>query len=217
MSVVAVGDPRVEIDSSSSLSTNGAWSADLSATMSPFGTLAQSGWRGRVSALASGYEYRAGPSNEKVTGRELGADLLAGYAFVQDGYSISLYAGPAVRETILSGATENSIGSRVGLRTVFGIYGRPTSDIMFSTQLRYTTLLNASHAETAAGWAVFGNYFLGPEISFLRSDTYRSFRVGAHLSNYRFGNIQAGVKGGLSWNKENAIGAYLGLGFYSGF
>jgi Cellulose biosynthesis protein BcsS len=215
--VVPRNDWIVAIDASTTLTTNKSDFGYAAATLALGGTLHQSGFRFRAEGLGGTYGYEQ--AGVTATGKQFEGGALAGYQSVWNYGSIGYYLGVNVREnTVPSPDSLNSgTGTRVGFKTAIDAYLNPTSLTMMSAYASYSTAYDAYYARARAGYAIFRNGYLGPELTFLGDDFYGQTRFGAHYSGVQLGALQFGIAGGYVWDRNFKDGYYGTLEVRAGF
>jgi hypothetical protein len=182
-------------------------------TFSPFGFLEQSGFRVRVAGLAGHYSYiLEGPPDIRNNGNTVQGDLLVGYEFVRENFSIAGYIGANVQDHVLSAFDPLNpvVGTEWGFKAALDIYANPTPNTLVTLNANYSTAFDTYYAKTKFGWA-FGpspDVFFGPEVTFLGNERFDQWRVGAHITGVKFGKLSIGVAGGYLHDREEGSGAY---------
>jgi hypothetical protein len=77
---------------------------------------------------------------------------------------VAYYVGLNVRENTIQAAdpVNPATGTKVGFKTAFDAYLRPTDQSMLSAYVSYSTAYDAYYARLRAGYVVFGAGYLGP-------------------------------------------------------
>lgn len=178
--------------------------------MSPFGDLDTSGFR--LFMLGEGGYYRYPTDAGKISGATSGGHLLAGWGFEGDTYSVNLLAGPsAINHTLNEIDLENEVQG-----TAFGVMGRadmrlnPSPKWLVYSEGDYSTAFRTFDATAKIGYQVFPNsqMFFGPEAGVNGDHHSHQWRVGAHLSEIKFGSLQFDISAGYARDSGNGPGAY---------
>jgi hypothetical protein len=199
----------VAIDASTTLTTNQSQFAYVAGTIAVGGsTLQQSGFRLKLEGLGGTYGYDQSGTGAPARGEQFEAGALAGYQTVWNNATVAYYVGLNVRENTIPAAVplNSATGTKVGFKTAFDAYLRPTDQSMLSAYASYSTAYDAYYARLRAGYAVFGTGYVGPELTLLGDDYYGQTRLGAHFSGIQLGAIQFGVAAGYVWDRSYKIG-----------
>jgi hypothetical protein len=101
----------------------------------------------------------------------------------------------------------------VGLRLHGEIWAHPTAQTLLTATVIVGTARTAHlWGRTSAGYALWDGVFVGPEVSVYTTDTYREWRLGAHVTGLTFGQMSFRLSAG--WRGEEDTdrhGAYVGL------
>jgi hypothetical protein len=209
--------PRVSVQSSSDFASYGAFYTDLTTMFSPYGSLWERGWR--VEAIASARRYSVVDSGQKRIGLDSNVDGLAGYQFVENGWSLLVAAGPSLVDTHLFAAPGLSPSNtlKLGAKVLSSVYGNPTSDTMVYAQAHYNTASEFFYMQGKTGIAIAPHLFVGPEAAFSGSWTYDQVRVGGHLTGFTFAGLSSGVSLGFVRDSNYGKGFYAGLNLQANF
>jgi len=143
---------------------------------------------------------------------------MPGLQFKRDGVSIAAYAGVDMQ---IHSLPQYDPGNRLqgrylGARAAIDLWAEPTPQTMVTASATLTTIGGAYAARIAAGWRLFGRFYLGPEAVAFGGPEYRQLRVGmrvtalkVHLFDWRF-EWQGGV--GYAFDDDNRDGAYGPVG-----
>jgi hypothetical protein len=216
--VVPRNDWIVAIDASTTLTTNKSDFGYVAGTVAlGGGTLQQSGFRLRLEGLGGTYGYEQ--AGATATGKQIEGGALVGYQSVWNNATVGYYLGVNVRENTVPSpdSVSSATGTRVGFKTAIDAYLNPTNLTMASLYASYSTAYDAYYARGRAGYAIFGNGYLGPELTFLGDDFYGQTRLGAHYSGIQLGALQFGVAGGYVWDRNYKDGYYGTLEVRAGF
>jgi hypothetical protein len=218
--VVPADEWIVAIDASTTLTTNQSQFAYAAGTIAVGGsTLQHSGFRLKLEGLGGNYGYDQSGTGVPARGEQFEGGVLAGYQTVWYNATVAYYVGLNVRENTIPAAIPQNpaTGTKVGFKTAFDAYLRPTDQSMLSACVSYSTAYDAYYARLRAGYAVFGAGYLGPELTFLGDDYYGQTRLGAHFSGIQLGALQFGVAGGYVWDRSYKDGYFGTLEVRAGF
>lgn len=154
------------------------------------------------------------PEGTRMTRHAVHASALVGYQWVRDGLVMAGLAGPEGDIEQLSDRTlPTGEKPHLGARLHGEIWAHPTANTLMTTTVIVGTA-RTPHlwARTSAGYALWDGVFLGPEASVYTTDTYREWRLGAHVTGLTFGGMSLRLSGG--WRGEEDTrqeGAYVGL------
>jgi Cellulose biosynthesis protein BcsS len=154
------------------------------------------------------------PDGPRFTRETVHGSALLGYQWVRPGVVLAALAGPEIEGEQRSGhILERSSEAHAGLRLHGEIWAHPTDNTLL------TTTVIAGRARTAhlwgrasVGYALWGGVFVGPEVSVYTTDTYREWRVGAHVTGFTLGPLSVRVSAGWRGQEDTRDdGAYVGL------
>ena len=125
--------------------------------------------------------------------------------------------GPEFEEQqpTIKGAVARWSLPRFGLRLHGELWSHPTDDTLLAATLVAGTARSHLWGRTAFGYRVWNNVFVGPEASVSMTETYREWRLGAHITGLQLGRFTFGFSGG--WRREEDSrhrGLYLNLSGY---
>jgi hypothetical protein len=181
-----------------------------------FGSLDQSGPVGMASLGYGGTVERLWwhPAQPRAMRHALHASALLGYQWVRDGLVAAAFAGPEIEgERLDTPALPRDDETHLGARLHGEVWAHPTAGTLLTTTLIAGTA-RAAHlwGRASAGYAFWNGVFLGPEASVYTTDTYREWRVGAHVTGVTLGRFNLRLSGGWRTEEETRDhGAYVGL------
>jgi hypothetical protein len=168
-------------------------------------------------ALVNGglYRYESGAlGGAEVTGRLLAGFFAPGWRFRHDRLILTVYAGLDLQDHRLNpydpGAELN--GFYVGARFAAEFWYQPNDRTMFAADGAISTIGGNYAVRAAAGWRVFDAFFLGPEVQAVQSNDYRQFRLGAHVTALRTGELEWTAAAGWALDTDDRSGAYGRIG-----
>ncbi len=203
--------PTVAIDVSFDGSSQNAFSGALIGTIAPFSPLVENGLRLRLGGFGGVYQYV--PSEVylgNIHGEFQQGEMLVGYEWISRQMQFGLFGGVEIsHDGITPNDPNNTVkGTHGGLKIGADFYASPTELWMASAIASYSTDHNAYYSRFKFGFALAPGLFAGPEALALGDDFFHQFRVGAHLSGLRVGNVQLGVSGGFLDDEVRGAGAY---------
>ena len=135
-----------------------------------------------------------------------------GYGFEGDNYSINLLAGANAANHMLSDIDpDNSVqGTAIGAKVRGDAWVNPTDNTLTYGEAEYSTAFRTYYAKTKVGFDITNgkHIFLGPEVAALGDERSSQWRVGAHLTQLKFGDVQVDVSAGYSNDNTVGAGAY---------
>ncbi len=200
------GDKHWTLDSTTDVASQGSRYIDTSVTMSPFGSLYESGARLRVTASYNTYSLK----DPVRTASNRSVDFLMGYTHLFERYSISVGAGPTaanVRENTIPSLDQTQVGGKAFVSS----YGRPTDNTMLYGQLSYSSATQFRLAQTKLGWKIAQNVYAGPEMSVTGGRGFNQARVGGHVTGFALGGISSGLSVGVVQDSSKGSGLYSSI------
>ncbi len=180
------------------------------AIIAPFGNLDSSGFRIFMLGEGGWYKYPAG--GQFIRGTTTGGDLLAGYAFEGDNYSLGIYAGGnAASHTLSAVDQENPVqGTQFGGKARVDLTINPTPATLIYGEGEYATAFGTYYATTKLGYEVIKGsaMFFGPEASVMGDLRYDQWRVGGHLTQIKIGSVEIAISSGYAHDSSVGVGAY---------
>jgi outer membrane immunogenic protein len=138
-------------------------------------------------------------------------DILAGYAFEGSNYEINLLAGASAENDMLSAydVTDPVNGTAGGAKVRGDIWINPTPQTLFYGEGEYSTAFQTYYTSAKFGYDVFAKgFFLGPEVSAFGDARFDQWRVGAHVTQLKFGRVEVDVSAGYARDSVVGSGAY---------
>lgn len=218
--------PTVTIDASVDGTSRNSIAGALIGKIAPFGSVAESGPRLRVSAVIGKYGYDtsdlityvpvgaafipASVGYGRVQGTLEEGSFMAGYEVVTSGGGVAAYVGPDVMNHSLSPFDPGNPvqGTRVGAKVGVEAFARPTDSTMLALIAYYSTVDNSYYTRLKFGVELADYVYVGPEALALGDDYFSQGRVGAHLTGLRFGQLQLGVSSGYLRDRVRGSGVY---------
>ena len=158
------------------------------------------------------YRYRSGGT--EITGRQMMAAALPGWRWRREGFEVTVFAGLDVQDHRFTPGRSRQPPARhpVGARGGFDVWYEPFRDGMLTASASLSTVGKSYWTRAAAGWRVFDAVWLGPELHACGDDTYRQFRVGAHVTSLRLLGYELSAGGGWVTDTDRRDGVYGRLG-----
>lgn len=202
----------VSTDASATVTSTGSAFVNAGATAAIGGTLAETGARIRVEALAGTYEYRAA-TGRKVTADQVEGTVMAGHEWVWREAKLAGYIGLSVRNNTLSIPDPGNpvVGTSYGVKGALDLFVRPSDRTMLHAYGSVSSNDKAYFVRLKGGYRIGDELYVGPEVAFLGNAFYSQFRIGAHLTGLKLGPIQASISGGYLNDREQGHGAYGSL------
>lgn len=159
------------------------------------------------------YAYRSG--RRLIRGVYALASFMPGWRFSTGSLDIKAYAGLDLQShRLYPDDRRNQLrGAHAGLRSGIDLWWQPQPWAMVASSFSASTIGESYRARLASGVRVGGWFWLGPEVEIARDDTYRQFRVGAHLTGYRFTGLDWSLSSGYLTDSDKRRGPYARLGF----
>jgi len=158
------------------------------------------------------YRYRSG--NFEITGRQEMGAVLPGWRWRRPGLEVTVFAGLDVQDHRFS---PDDPGNRLrrthgGARGGFDVWYEPFANGMVTGSASLSTVGKSYWTRAAAGWRVFDAVWLGPEFLGSGDDSYRQFRVGAHVTSLHF--LGREWSAGVGWvtDSDRRDGVYGRIG-----
>jgi opacity protein-like surface antigen len=187
-----------------------AYSALAGALIAPYRDLDTTGLRFFILSDAGVYKYPA--EGELIRGTYETADLLAGYAFEGDNYSINLLAGGNASNHMLSEVDpENRVqGTAFGVKARADAWVNPTKQTLTYAEAEYSTAFQTYYAKLKLGYDITKDkeIFFGPEVAALGDERFNQWRVGAHITQVKLGKVEVDVSGGYAHDSSVGASAY---------
>jgi Cellulose biosynthesis protein BcsS len=150
-----------------------------------------------------------------IRGIQLAGAVLPGWRFMRDGFIITVFVGYDFQSHRLA-PDDPSAGLRgdyIGMRTGFELWYEPTPTTMLTADASISTIGPSYSARLAAGWRMFGRFYLGPELqAFAADDNYGQVRGGLHVTGLRLDRFEWSAGVGWANDSDHRDGAYGKLG-----
>jgi hypothetical protein len=192
---------------------HGSRSADFNATIAPFGSIYETGFRIRLTPSYSGYQFRTPGLSTLSSGYSVEGDILPGIGIATERASYIALVGPAVVQSHDTGRTK----SQEAIKAVASVYATPTDQTMFYGSVNYLTLANAYQVQLKTGIKWPATFYIGPEVKFSGSHGNSQIRYGAHISGIKIGNVSVSITGGFVHDDQLGAGQFVSMNLYRTF
>jgi outer membrane immunogenic protein len=166
----------------------------------------------RVWFLGSSGMYKYPAEGTSFRGTLSTGEVLAGYAFEGDNYSINILGGlHAINHMVSPFDPENRVqGTALGIKGRVDAHVTPTQSTMLYGEAEYSTAFNTFYTTGKFGFDVTsGNHmYVGPMAGMLGDERSQQWRVGGHLSNLKFGKIKVDISAGYANDSIVGTGAF---------
>jgi opacity protein-like surface antigen len=146
---------------------------------------------------------------------------MVGYQFVQGSTTLLLMTGVNYLTSSSSMPQDPSNpvpGTAFGSKSLIELYSSPTDKTMVEVEGTYSTAFGEYYEDFKIGYAAFGpEIYIGPEATFLGSESYNQYRLGAFLSGIKIGKVEFGFSGGYLKDRAQGSGYFVGTDFYVRF
>jgi len=187
--------------------------------IAPYKDLDTSGLRVFIQGDVGTYKYPA--NGALIRGTLTSGDLLTGYAFEGDNYSINLLAGiNAINHTLSDVDPNNRVqGTEFGARLRTDAWINPTPQTLTYGEAEYSTAFQTYYTRVKFGYDIASGrqIFFGPEIGALGDERFNQWRLGAHLTQMKLGKIQVDMSAGYARDSIVGSGAYGTIELSSNF
>ena len=177
--------------------------------------LDNSGFIAKVLIDGGEYSYVSGDLNENIDGTKLSAAALPGWRFIQNGLTVSLFAGPVVQDYRL---TPDDPGSRLhglyaGAQFASDIWYQPNATTMAAVNSSIASIGPTGYVRATFGFRFLAPVFVGPEIAQLWCGDYQQMEFGAHITGPRINALEWSMGTGFALTSDQRFGPYLRAGF----
>lgn len=158
------------------------------------------------------YRYRSGAT--EIVGRQTMGAALPGWRWQRAGLEVTLFAGlDAQDHRFIPNDPGNRLrATHLGARGGFEVWYQPLRDGMLTASASLSTVGKSYWTRAAAGWRLFDAVWLGPELHACGDDTYRQFRVGAHVTSLHFFGREWSAGVGWVTDSDKRDGVYGRIG-----
>ena len=213
------GDPQISIDSSWSANTLGVRYGDAIATLSPFGSLYESGVRFRLGGQWVGYNYLFSNDPPTLAWGDVATGLFqVGYGFNSKNFGAIGLVGLSINENQNAGLRT----TQLGLLGTFSFSAKPTDATLVYASAQYSTVNNGYQALAKLGLQAFGSSYVGVEgrvagLVVQSESLFAQRSMGGHVSNIKVGPTYLAISGGYVFDTQLGGGAYLSASIYVAF
>jgi hypothetical protein len=201
--------PTIAIDTAVDITSQNGLAVAMIGTIAPFAPMDESGFRLRIGALGGKYDYTSANLG-LINGALAQGSFSVGYEFVSRQLTVGGYVGPEISYNGITPNDPNNTvkGTWVGVKVGLDFYATPTEATMVSGVGSFETVHNAYYGRLKLGLAIVNQVYVGPEFLALGDNFFHQWRVGGHLSGFKFGMVQLGVSGGYLFDYVRGHGAY---------
>jgi len=197
-----------------------SYNTAVDALIAPFTDIESSGLRIMLLGGAGLFKYPAEPGSE-IKGAYSEGDALIGYSFQGNNYAINLLAGANAQNYMLSRPEpENKVqGTAFGVKVHGDAWVNPTPQILTYADAEYSTAFKTYHVKLKVGRDILnGNdaekaIFIGPEVVAFGDARFDQWRIGAHITQMKFGKVTVDVSAGFAHDSSVGKGAYTTVEF----
>jgi hypothetical protein len=164
--------------------------------------------------FVSGGAERYDAGSKRFNTNIIRAAPLVGWRLSQGTLELKVFAGPELENRVLTPdipAAEYR-GTHIGARFATELWWEPMPDIMLTSALSASTNATSHSARAAAGWRVLDQFWAGPEISASADVFSQQYRVGAHLTGFRFDALEWSAAVGYVTDSYHRSGVYGRIG-----
>jgi Cellulose biosynthesis protein BcsS len=162
------------------------------------------------------YRYDAGDlGGERVIGEEFLVQVLPGWHVKRGSFEAKVFWGPEYQHHHLSpdDPSNRLRGGKLGLRFSAELWDEPTATTMIAADASLSTVGGSNSARAAFGWKMLDQFYAGPETQVYGGDGYAQWRLGAHVTSMKTGDVEWSAAGGWARDSNNRSSPYLRLGF----
>jgi hypothetical protein len=170
--------------------------------------------------LFSGGLYVYNASNlagERVIGLEEYGSMLPGWRIKRGEAEFKFFFGPEFQKHRFwpDDLANRLRGTSLGLRMATELWYEPTPDRMIAADASLSSVAVNNSARLGYGWRVFeemlGGVYVGPETQYFRSDGYRQWRWGAHITSMKTEDVEWSAATGWAIDSQGRASPYLRL------
>jgi hypothetical protein len=141
------------------------------------------------------------------------ASALYGYQWMLGKVIFTGLVGPEMdaEQAVENGAIQRISEPRWGARLQWEMWAHPTPDTLATLTVIGGTARGHVWSRASAGYKIMDNAFIGPEVTGYMTETYREWRVGAHLTGLTLGRAHVTFSSGWRRDDDKRSGFYGGL------
>jgi hypothetical protein len=139
---------------------------------------------------------------------------LAGWRLSQGTLELKVFAGPELENRTLMPdvPTATYRGTHIGARAAAELWWEPMPEMMLTSAFSASTNATSHSARAAAGWRLFDQIWVGPEISASRDEFSAQYRIGVHLTGFRLAPFEWSAAAGYVTDSFHRSGVYGRIG-----
>ena len=164
------------------------------------------------------YTYKApNPIDGQFIGLEEYGSILPGWRIKRGNAEFKFFFGPEFQKHrfLPDDLTNRLRGNSLGLRMATEFWLEPTADTMIAADFSLSSVAVNSSARAGYGWRVLeemlGGLYVGPETQYFRSDGYRQWRLGAHITSMKTEDVEWSAATGWAMGSQGRASPYLRL------
>jgi hypothetical protein len=176
------------------------------------GSLDKEGFILRLIASEGLERYDA--ASKRTTTEIFRAALMPGWKFKRGSFEVQVFAGPDLEIDIprYGSPITRMSGTHFGARGGADFWWEPIPQMMLASSFSATTIANSYSARGTAGWRIADLFWLGPEISMSADDYSQQYRVGMHITGFKFAGLDWSAAAGYVQDSFHRSGVYGRLG-----
>jgi len=157
------------------------------------------------------YTYPSAGLHTDVRVTQLSGTVLPGWRINDDGAFVGFYVGPIVQDYKLTPYDPKSLlrGFYTGAQMSVDAWYQPSPASMIALDSSIASIALIGSARAATGWRIYDSLFLGPEAQALWCVDYQEWRLGAHITAFRFGGFEWSAAVGAAIDSFNRLGPYV--------
>jgi len=173
--------------------------------------LDRDGFATKVLTYGGIYTYPSGGLRTDVRVTQLSGAVLPGWRMNDAGAFIGFYVGPIVQDYKLAPYDPKSLlrGFYTGAQMSTDAWYQPSPTSMIALDGSIASIALIGSARAATGWRIYDSLFLGPEAQALWCIDYQEWRLGAHITAFRFGALEWSAAVGAAIDSFNRLGPYV--------
>jgi hypothetical protein len=157
------------------------------------------------------YTYPSGGLHTDVRVTQLSGSVLPGWRMNDDGAFVGLYVGAIAPDYKLSPYDPKSLlrGFYTGAQMSVDAWIQPSPATMIALDGSIASIALIGSARAAPGWRIYDSLYVGPEAQALWCVDYQEWRLGAHVTAFRFGGLEWSASVGAAYDSFNRLGPYV--------
>jgi hypothetical protein len=155
------------------------------------------------------YVYNAQSfDGRQVTALEEYGSMLPGWRIKRANAEFKFFFGPEFQKHRFwpDDVTNRLRGNSLGLRMATELWHEPTPDTVIAADFSLSSIAMNNSARIGYGWRVLeellGGLYVGPETQYFRSDGYRQWRFGAHITSMKTEDVEWSAATGWAMDSQ---------------